>query len=250
MLYMVGLGIYDEEDISIRGMKAIEDADEVILECYTSSWKGRDGLKKIVDKDVEEVERSDLEESSVKILERAVDRDIVILVPGDPLVATTHVEILIQANKMNLETSVIHSSSIYSAVSETGLQIYKFGKTTTIPIPRKNYRPVSPYEVIGENKEQGLHTLALLDITNRPMEVPEALGYLTEIENEKKEGVIDCEQKAVAFSAGPGKSRVVYAKIAEMLDMDFPTPAVLIFPGELHEKEEEALETFSEEIHE
>ncbi len=245
MITLVGLGLIDQKDISLRGIEAIEGADRIFMENYTSRWKGEKGIKDLVKKEIETVERNELEEGSDKILSMAKEGNVVVLIPGDPLVATTHVELLIHAKKMGIQTEVVHSSSIYSAVAETGLQIYKFGKTTTIPIPQKNYRPVSPYEVIDENKEKGLHTLALLDIKERAMEVEEALRYLLEIEDEKEEDVVTREEKVVAFNIGPEGSTTAYKKIRNLLEEDFPTPAVLIFTGSLHEKEKEALEMFS-----
>ncbi len=248
MLKLVGLGLTDEKDMSLRGLEEVEKADRVFLEDYTSQWKGEEGLKDKLDKDVDKVKRSELEEDSDRILDIATKEDVVVLIPGDPLVATTHVELLIQAKERGIETRIVHSSSIYSAVGETGLQIYKFGKTTTIPIPQKNYRPESPYEAIKENKDRGLHTLALLDIKDRPMEVSEALQYLLEIEEEKQEEVISKDIRVVAFNVGKEGKNMAYGKVSDLLDKDFPTPAVLIFPGDLHEKEEEALEVFSEEV--
>ncbi|MFP4116937.1 MAG: diphthine synthase [Candidatus Aenigmatarchaeota archaeon] len=246
MLTLVGLGLSDEKDISLRGVEAIEKADKVFLESYTSPWKGLEGLRDLVEKNVESVERSDLEENADRVLKPAEEEDVAVLIPGDPLVATTHVELLLQAERKNVETEVVHSSSIYSAVAETGLQIYKFGKTTTIPIPQKNYRPRSPYEAIEENKERGLHTLALLDIKDRPMEVGEGLEYLLKLEEEKQNGIINKDMKVVALSVGPEDKSMAYEEVSKLLKRDFPTPAVIIFPGKLHEKEEEALEVLAD----
>lgn len=246
MLTLVGLGLRDEKDISLRGIETIEKADEVFLESYTSPWKGIEGLKEMVEKEVEVVKRSDLEENFDRILNLAGEKRVVVLIPGDPLVATTHVELLLQTKKKKIETEVVHSSSIYSAIAETGLQIYKFGKTTTVPIPEENYRPESPYEAIKENKERGLHTLALLDIKDRPMEVSEALNYLIELEGERDKGVIDEKEKVVALNISPSDKKIVYRRIDKLLDEDFPTPAVLIFPEKLHDKEKEALEIIAD----
>ncbi len=248
MLKLIGLGLCEAEDISLKGLEEIKKSDKVFMERYTSPWHGKKDLEKITGKKIEEVKRSELEEGSEKLMDEASQKDIALLIPGDPLVATTHIELLIQAGKRNVETEIVHSSSIYSAVAETGLQIYKFGKTTTIPLPQKNYRPKSPYDVIKKNKERGLHTMALLDIKDRPMDVSEALEYLIGVEKEKNDGVINKEERVVAFNVGPSGGRMIYERISELLKTDFPTPAVLIFPGKLHDKEREAMEAFSEEV--
>ena len=67
------------------------------------------------------------------------------------MVATTHSDIILQAKKQGIKTKIIHSSSIFSAIAETGLQIYKFGKTTSIPYPEGKYMPTSPYKVVKDN---------------------------------------------------------------------------------------------------
>lgn len=36
MLYLVGLGLHDEKDVTVRGMEAIKGSERVYLEAYTS----------------------------------------------------------------------------------------------------------------------------------------------------------------------------------------------------------------------
>jgi len=38
MLYFIGLGLYDEKDISVKGLEALKSADEVYAEFYTG-WR-------------------------------------------------------------------------------------------------------------------------------------------------------------------------------------------------------------------
>lgn len=246
MLSLIGLGLYDERDMSLRALEKAKKCDEFYIERYTSEWGGLEGLKKVLESKVEEVDRNDLEDKLSEILDEAEDKDICIFVPGDPLVATTHIEIFLQAKKRDIETDVVHSSSIYSAVAETGLQIYKFGKTTTVPFPKDNYKPVSPYRVIKKNKERELHTLTLLDIEKgKGMEVCDALSYLLQLEKEKGDGVLNPNERVVSLSIKGNKRYIAYDTIDAMLQRNFETPSVIIFPGELHEKEEEALELFN-----
>ena len=40
MLTFIGLGLFDEYDVSIRGMNTIKSADTVFLEMYTSMLTG------------------------------------------------------------------------------------------------------------------------------------------------------------------------------------------------------------------
>lgn len=248
MLSLIGLGLHDEKDTTLRGLEEAKECDALYLERYTSQWKGLEGLQDLVDVRIEEVQRSKLEENLDDILQEAEDERVGILIPGDPLVATTHREILIQAKKREIKTKVIHSSSIYSAVAETGLQIYKFGKTTTVPFEEEGYRPESPYETIKENRERGLHTLVLLDIKDGgALEVCDALSYLLQLEKEKEEGIINPNDRVVALSIKGEERYISYDTVDAMLQRNFETPSVLVFPGDLHVKEEEALEIFSED---
>ena len=36
MLYIIGLGLYDENDITVRGLQAVKKCKRVFLEAYTS----------------------------------------------------------------------------------------------------------------------------------------------------------------------------------------------------------------------
>ena len=40
MLYFIGLGLYDEEDISVKGLETVRAADTVYAEFYTSRLMG------------------------------------------------------------------------------------------------------------------------------------------------------------------------------------------------------------------
>ncbi|MBC7089677.1 MAG: diphthine synthase, partial [Methanobacteriaceae archaeon] len=39
MLYIIGLGLYDENDISIKGMKTLKECDRIFAEFYTAKLK-------------------------------------------------------------------------------------------------------------------------------------------------------------------------------------------------------------------
>jgi diphthine synthase len=242
MLCLVGLGLWDEKDLSIRGMEACESADSVYAETYTSSWKGSlEMLGKMTEKEIKTLDRSLMEEGIGKIIEEAKKKSVVILVPGDPLVATTHQHVLLEARKAGVETRVIHSSSIYTAIASTGLSIYRFGKTVTVVSPRENYNPTSYYDLISENKKQGLHTLLLLDID---MSIRFALANLFQIENEKGQGLITPQTEIIAASMlGSPEEKISHSKAGDLMKEEFPSPAVIIIPGELQFFEKEYLES-------
>lgn len=134
-----------------------------------------------------------------------------------------------------------------NAIGITGLQLYKFGKTTSIPFQEKGFEPETPYDAIKQNGE--LHTLVLLDLRpneNKFMTVNEGLQYLLKIESKRKEKIIS-EDKLVLGCARIGSTdyKIKYAKIKDLIKQDFGNaPHCIVIPGKLHFAEEEALEMY------
>lgn len=247
MLTLVGLGLWDEKDLTLRGIEAAKRADKAYIESYTGKWNGAKRLKEIIGKDVIELKREDLEQGAGKLINEAKDKDIAILVPGDPLVATTHSTIVNAAKEAGVKITIIHNSSIVSAIAETGLHIYKFGRTATVPFPEKTSGalPESVYDAVKENKQSGLHTLLLLDITpERCMTPNEAIETLLKIEKKRKENVFTEVTNAIVLArAGSSDSQIAYGRAADLVKKDFgKPPMVLIMPGKLHFTEKEYLE--------
>jgi len=248
MLYLVGLGLYDEKDISLNGLEAIKSADVVYAEFYTARLFGGDlnSLESLAGVTINILRREEVEEDNLPI-KQAENKNVAFLTAGDPLMATTHSDILMEARKNGIKTRVIHASSILSAAPGiAGLQAYKFGKVTTIPRPEENYFPHSPYQVIGENKKMGLHTLVLLDIQAHRdyyMTANEGLEYLRRVEGERKEGLISEDTLAVVIArAGSPEPLVRADRVDTLIREDFGGPLhCIMIPGDLHFLEAEGL---------
>ncbi len=236
MLYLIGLGLA-EGDISLKAVEALKKCASVYAELYTSDWQGdMNKLGNLIGKKIEDVPREKVE--SDFLVNEAKNKSVALLIPGDPLTATTHMQLVMDAKSAGIETEIVHASSIYTAVAETGLQLYKFGRSTTLPVPQKNFFPESPYDVISENRTMGLHTLVLLDI---PMDAKNGIEVLMELEKRKGKGILN--GKIVACSHLGNKDGVIkYADASDLLESDLGSPAVIIIPGKLNFKEEEALE--------
>lgn len=247
MLTLISIGLFDEKDITLRGIEEAKKAGKIYIEMYTSKWHGSlKNLEKILGKKITELKRSDLEENSRKILEEAKKQNVAILVEGSALVQTTHLSLLHEAKKLKIKTKVIHNASIISAVGETGLHAQKFGQYVTIPFPErtKNKLPESVFEIIRENQKRGLHTLCLLDMDaekNRYMPVNEALDIIL------KGKVISENAETVVFArAGSEKPLIVYVRVKSLVKKAIKdTPAVIIIPGKLHYTEKEFLNLYS-----
>ena len=250
-LYFIGLGLYDEKDISLRGLETIKKCDVVYLEDYTGMLScDMKRLEKLYGKKIILSSRDLVEKKAEdSILKQAIEKNVAFLVTGDPMSATTHIDLRLRANKLGIECVVIHNASVFSAVGITGLQLYKFGRTTSIPFQEENWKPETPYDVIKENKKKGLHTLILLDL--RPdekkfMSVNDAVEYLLKIEEKRKEKVFSKGLLCVGCARlGSLKPCIKAGNAGDLLKEDFGKPMhCLIVPGKLHFAEEEALELF------
>jgi hypothetical protein len=163
-------------------------------------------------------------------------------VGGDCLSATTHISLLLDARRRGIQTNIIHGSSILTAVAETGLSLYKFGRTVTLPLPEK--APVDTVlNVLEENKEHGLHTLILLDLdteTGSYLTINRAISLL--LENEGTE-VFNTGTLAVgAARLGWEKSLIKAGRVVDLMEYNFgDAPHALIVPGYLHFLEVQAL---------
>jgi diphthine synthase len=249
-LVFVGLGLHDEMDISLRGLDEVKMADYVFAELYTSLMSGLDigKLASLTGKEVVLVSRRMLEEDNGEEITSAAQRGkAVLLVPGDPLIATTHVELRIRAERTGIKTRVIHGASIVSAaVALSGLQNYKFGKSVTIPFSEDGPASETPCIVIRENVESGLHTFCFLDIKaeeKRYMTIKEALEILLKIEEGKRDSAVIRDRIAVGVArAGSERPAVKADSLERLLSHEFGDPPhTLIFPGKLHFMEAEAL---------
>jgi len=251
MLTFIGLGLFDERDISLKGLEAIKDSDKVYVEFYTSQLMGSDikKMEQLYGKKVHLLLREDVEQDP-KWLNDAVDNNIAFLTGGDTMVSTTHVDLRLRAIELGIEIRLIHGASIASAVCGlSGLQNYRFGKASTVPHPYTSSRGVTvisetPYDTIKTNMENGLHTLVFLDIDKDKgfMTVNEALKLLLEVESRRREGVMENAIAVGIARAGSGAPVVKADYAGSLVDFDFGAPLhILVIPAELHFLEAEAL---------
>lgn len=247
-LYLIGLGLNSEKDITINGLEAIKKCDLVYLENYTSVLNcTKEDLEKFYGKKIIPARRSLAEADGNEIIDNAKTKNVAFLVIGNPLAATTHFDLLLRAKKEEIKCSVIHNASIISAIGITGLQIYKFGKTTSIPFENENIE--APYDVLKDNLSIGLHTLFLLDLSpeeERFMAVNDAIRYLLKIELKRNQKVFSEKTFCVGCARIGSENQIIKSGAArELLKFNFGRPAhCLIVPGKLHFMEEEALGSY------
>ncbi|XP_053990842.1 diphthine methyl ester synthase-like isoform X2 [Hylaeus volcanicus] len=260
-LYLIGLGLYDEKDISLRAFEIIKSASYIYLECYTSIlFCDKDRLETFYGREIQSMDRESVESKCDHMLEQAKTSTVVLLVVGDPLCATTHSDLLFRAKTLKIKTYVIHNASMINAVSSCGLQVYLFGEVVSIPFFTENWIPESVYEKIQKNMLSGLHTLCLLDIKVKEqtvenlmlqnsiyeppkfMTIPQAIDQLFSLENTKKQMVCQPHTKAFGMARiGNLQSQlIVSGTLEELQSYDFGPPlhSLVICSPKLHDMEE------------
>ncbi len=229
MLYLISLGLNDEKDISLKGLEAIKQCDEIYLENYTSFLQvSKEKLEELYNKKITLADR-DFVESKFPLNK---EKNIALLIIGDVFSATTHNSLYLEAKKQNIPVKIIHNASILTAIGITGLSLYKFGQTISIP---NNYKETdSPYKNFLINQKNNFHTLFLLDLD---LTIKNALEYLISKGLKKDTLCISCEKM------GNDNQKIKTAKAEDLLKQNFEKPCSLIIPSkELHFLEQEAIE--------
>jgi diphthine methyl ester synthase len=265
MLHFIGLGLEDKENISVKGLNLIKEADFVFLEYYTSILPySKEELELFYGKQIIVADRNLVESKAQEILNKAKTGNVCFLVIGDVFSATTHHDLWVRAKKEGIEVNVIHNASILNAVSSTGLDLYKFGKTTSIVFDDDNWLPKTPYDVIKGNLSLGLHTLCLLDIKvaepskedllkgkNNPqparfMNINKAIDILFLLEEKHQEKVIKKDTLAFGVARiGSKDQTIICDTLSNLKNCDFGVPLhSLVIIGNLNEVEKEAIEYF------
>ena len=248
-LYFIGLGLNNEKDVTINGLEAIKKCDLIYLENYTSILNcTKEDLEKFYNKKIILARRSIVEADNNEILENAKTKNVAFLVAGDPFAATTHIDLFLRAKKERVKCDIIHNSSIVSAVGITGLQVYKFGKTTSIPLENENVE--APDDILKGNLSLGLHTLFLLDLNpeeEKFMMINDAVRYLLKVELKRNERIFSEKTLCGGCARIGSENQVIKAGTAkDLLKFNFgKTVHCLIVPGKLHFMEEEALKIFT-----
>ena len=239
MLYMIGIGLCDEKDITYKGLEIVKKCSSVYLESYTSKLAvDVDKLSSFYGKEIVVADRDLVEKQASEILDKAVDNDVVFLVIGDVFSATTHTDLFLRAKEVGVEVKVINNASILTAVGITGLQLYKFGKTASITFDNSNLK--TPIEILKGNLKINAHTLFLLDLdleNDKFFSIKEAIEYL------ERNGI---DEKAIGCARiGCEDQKIVYGNFSDLKSVDFGKPPFcLIIHSELHFMEEDVLKQY------
>ena len=273
-LLLIGMGPGQIGSMTIEARNAAKSADFRRYEAYTALWPA-DELTKLEEDigDIEMVMRPEVE-SPTELLDLAKNHLVALLIVGDPLQATTHVDIQLQALEAGINCMVFHGISITTLVTgAVGLSNYRFGRQTTITYPYGGWVATSPLEVIAVNLFQNQHTLALLDldptgagtgkqVPMQPKDAYDSLGLMKEklsstISDMYEESTFD-SMKKLAFKEfvangldsikvvlcadmGTKEEKITYTTVGDLKNTDGGRLNSLIFPAITSEVEEKAL---------
>jgi diphthine synthase len=237
-LYLIGLGL-NERSITREGMEAISKCKKIYLENYTVDFPyTQTQLEEIIGKKVVSAGREKVEDLS--IVDEAQKLNVALLVYGSPLTATTHITLIDECKASRVKYHICYNASIFDAIAETGLQLYKFGKVTSMPAWKKSFEPTSFMKIVQQNMSQEAHSLILIDIG---LEFKDALKQLQKAAEEYE---IPLKKFVVCQAMGTGNRKILYRTIGEMKGYDgVLKPYCIILPSKMHFVEEQVLEGFS-----
>ncbi|VDL79098.1 unnamed protein product [Nippostrongylus brasiliensis] len=248
VFYLIGLGLGDVEDITVKGLKIVRKCKRVHLEAYTSILcygLDKTKLEEFYGREVIEADRTVVEQNADEILDGADVDDVAMLV-----------------------VKVIHNTSIMNAVGCCGLQLYNFGETVSIVMWLEGWEPDSYYDKIASNMEKGFHTLCLLDIKTKEQSIEnmmkgrkiyeppryltcaEAASQLLKIAERKKQAGVEPLYNESSPCVGLARvgwddQKIVYCTLKEMSECDLGPPLhSMILPGNMHPLEIDMLNTF------
>lgn len=164
-LLLIGMGPGTVSGMTLEALSAAKQATHRRYEAYTALWPDEE-LEKLERRigRVERIMRPEVEHPE-ELFRLAENTLVALLVVGDPLQATTHVDLQLQAIENGIECRVFHGVSITTIVTgAVGLSNYRFGRQTTLTYPYGGWIATSPLEMIAVNKARGLHSLVLFDL--------------------------------------------------------------------------------------
>ena len=255
-LSLVGLGLGDEKDITVRGLETVKAADTVYLEAYTAILSDATRLETLFGKPCTVADR-DMVESGDVLDDARAGKHVALLVVGDPFGATTHSDLVVRCDELGITVDVVHDASILNAVGCCGLQLYRFGQVLSLCFWTPTWRPTSWFERLVENRRAGTHTLLLLDIKvkevsdenlargrkifepPRFMSVTQAVEQLLEVEADRKTGAISPDTICCGVArVGAPDQQIVFAPLSKLGSVDFGGPLhSVVVAGDIHECE-------------
>ena len=249
-LWLIGLGPGDLGHITEKARSIARGCKKRYLEGYTAVLPSdqEHRLEEFVG-NWERLMRPSIENPE-KLLVEAREEAVALLVVGDPMQATTHIDLEARCMEEGVRFEVIPGMSATSlAVTLSGLQSYKFGRQVTLPYPYGEYLATSPLEMIESNRKRGMHTLVLLDLDPTgmgfdlptPMSPSQAISILERMSERQGEPRVVREWEGILLSdVGTSRQRVTSGSLGEISQIKGGFVHTLIIPSNMSENERDA----------
>ncbi|WP_438995264.1 diphthine synthase [Poseidonia sp.] len=281
-LLLVGMGPGSVGAMTLEAVEAATAAAHRRYEAYTALWPDKElNLLEQTIGPIQRVMRPEVEQPE-ELFALASTSLVALLVVGDPLQATTHVDLQLQAIEAGIECLVFHGISITTLVTGAiGLSNYRFGRQTTLTYPYGGWVATSPLETIILNRFTGLHTLALLDLDptglgtgdQRPMDPSDAVEAIVLMREKIEQGLSEREfsndnpsdmmmkealhsfvgedvhkiRVVLCSDMGTGDQRIVSTTVDGLKDEAGGRLNCIVFPAATGEVEEKALLRWAKE---
>jgi len=273
-LLLIGMGPGEISSMTIAAKEAAASADYRRYEAYTALWPDNEltNLENEIGK-IDMIMRPEVE-TPTELFELSRTNLVALLIVGDPLQATTHVDLQLQALEAGINCMVFHGISITTLVTgAVGLSNYKFGRQTTITYPYSGWIATSPLEIIATNLYNNQHTLALLDLDPTgagtgqqiPMQPKDAFHSINLMKEKLGSAISDLPEESIddkvkktaltkfinlkfdeikvvlCADMGTKAEKITYTTIAKLKEITGGALNSLIFPAITSEVEEKAL---------
>ena len=260
-LWLIGIGPGDLDHMTERARGVARGCSKRYLEGYTAVLPPKEeGRLESVVGPWEKLMRDEVE-GAEELLASAREESVALLVVGDPMQATTHIDLEDRCVEQGIGFHVIPGLSATAlAVSLSGMQSYRFGRQVTLPFATSDYLPTSPLKMLCNNFENGLHSLVLLDLDPtgmgleqpRPMSPAEAVGLLEKMaarvvdEEEGGRGLLEIPVKQwngiLLSDLGTEEERVLSGPLGDLSGQKGGMVHAFILPAEFSGMEEDAFE--------
>ena len=254
MLYILGLGLRGVSSLSLQEKDILSKCEHIFFETYTSVSPSQtiDQLSTMLNREVKRAGREDVE-NPVALLSLSSKHDVCLLVTGDPLSATTHNQLRVDAQQAGINVTVIENASVLSVIpGKLGLFPYKMGPPVSLPFPDDNFLPRSVCQKIKFNRDSGFHTMVLLDLREgRTMYSFEAVEVLLRMEEKHAIGAVSrSDVICAAIKVSQEGEKIICDRSENILDLRLEeSPATLVIPGSLNHNEEYFLSKFAKKCH-
>jgi diphthine synthase len=258
VLWIIGIGVNGYRGISTEALEVLKKCDKIYLERFTSPISDNDirGLDALIAKNSHEhdiilpVQRWFVEDGR-ELIEQSKIKNIALLTYGDPLIATTFTELHVRAVKRSIKVKIIHAASgITSLIGETGLHIYKFGRTVTMMSGFQSY--ISVYNTILDNLLAGNHTLVLTEYANNNdnlffLDPIYFFERMLQAEEDTRYGAFSQDTFVIVASrVGTEQQRIESGKVKSLINKDYGAgPHSIIVTASLHFTELDAIKSLT-----